>query len=64
MLPFSAGPRNCIGEFFARTEMQVHVMTVATRIRLRYVEEHPPEFEAGVNLRTKRDFLMWPELKV
>ena len=64
MLPFSVGPRNCIGEFFARTEMQVHVMTVASRIRLRYVEGHPPEFEAGVNLRSKRDFLMSPELKV
>ena len=63
MLPFSAGPRNCIGEFFARTEMQVHVMTVASRVRLRYVEEHPPEFEAGVNLRSKQDFLMSPELK-
>src|SRR5574337_664960 len=38
MLPFSIGPRNCIGEFFARTEMQVHLMIVARRIRMRYVE--------------------------
>lgn len=38
-------------------------MTVASRIRLRYVEQHRPELEAGVNLRSKRDFFMSPELK-
>jgi cytochrome P450 len=63
MLPFSAGPRNCIGEFFARTEIQVLLMTVASRVRMRYVEDDPPEFEAGVNLRSKHDFLMSPEIK-
>jgi cytochrome P450 len=63
LLPFSLGPRNCIGEFFARTEMQVHLMAVASRVRLRYVEENPPEFEAAVNLRSKHDFLMWPEIR-
>jgi len=63
MLPFSAGPRNCIGEFFARTEMQVHLMIVARRIRMRYTQERPPEFEAGVNLRARADFVMWPEAK-
>jgi cytochrome P450 len=26
MLAFSAGPRKCIGEFFARIEMQIHLM--------------------------------------
>jgi cytochrome P450 len=63
MLPFSIGPRNCIGEFFARTEMQIHVMTIARRIRLRFAEERPPEFEAEVNLRSKHDFVMSPEIK-
>jgi cytochrome P450 len=63
MLPFSAGPRNCIGEFFARTEMQVHLLMIANRIRLRYLEHGPLEFEAGVNLRSKNDFFMWPEIK-
>ena len=63
MLPFSAGPRNCIGEVFARTEMQVHLMTIASRIRLGHVKRAPLEFEAGVNLRSRHDFMMSPEMK-
>jgi cytochrome P450 len=63
MLPFSAGPRNCIGELFARVEMQIHLMTIARRLRLRYVEQKPLELEAGVNLRNKYDFVMMPEIK-
>jgi cytochrome P450 len=63
MLPFSAGPRNCIGEFFARIEMQIHLMTIARRLRLRYTETTPPELDAGVNLRSRYDFMMTPELR-
>lgn len=62
MLPFSAGPRNCIGEYFARIEMQIHLMTIARQLRLRYVENTPPELDAGVNLRSKYDFMMLPEI--
>ena len=63
MLPFSAGPRNCIGELFARVEMQIHLMTIAKQLRLRFVEKNPPELDLGVNLRSKRDFIMNPELR-
>ena len=63
MLPFSADPRNCIGEVIARTEMQVHLLTVASHIRLAYVKRAPLEFEAGVNLRSRHDFIMSPEMK-
>jgi cytochrome P450 len=63
MLPFSTGPRNCIGEAFARVEMQIHLMTIAARIRLRMVERNPPELDIGVNLRSLHDFIMTPELK-
>jgi cytochrome P450 len=62
-LPFSAGPRNCIGEFFARVEMQIHLMTIAKQLRLRYVEKTLPELDAGVNLRSKHEFVMTPEIK-
>jgi cytochrome P450 len=63
MLPFSAGPRNCIGEAFARIEIQIHLMIVAKRLRLRSAETKPPELEADVNLRSRYDFVMTPEIK-
>jgi len=63
MLPFSTGPRNCIGEVFARVEMQIHVMTIASRIRLHATDLAAPELAIGVNLRSKHDFIMNPELK-
>lgn len=63
MLPFSAGPRKCIGEFFARLEMQIHIMTIAKELRLRCVSEEPVELDLGVNLRNKSDFIMTPEIK-
>jgi cytochrome P450 len=63
MLPFSVGPRNCIGEHLARMEMQMHLMMIAKRLRLRYVESSRPALAAGVNLLSANDFLMTPELK-
>jgi len=62
-MPFSAGPRNCIGEHFARLEMQIHLMTIARHLRLRYIPSRPIELDAGVNLRSKYDFIMYPEVK-
>ncbi|MGA2412450.1 MAG: cytochrome P450 [Candidatus Binataceae bacterium] len=62
MLPFSAGPRNCIGESLARVEMEIHLSIIARNLRLRYVQARPLELEAGVNLRSKYDFTMHPEL--
>ncbi len=62
-MPFSAGPRNCIGALFARIEMQIHLMTVARSLRLRYVSSRPIELDADVNLRSKYDFIMYPEAK-
>jgi cytochrome P450 len=64
MLPFSVGPRNCIGEHLARMEMQMHLMIIAKRLRLRYVEGAQPVLAAGVNLLSANDFLMTPELKI
>jgi len=62
MIPFSAGPRKCVGEMFARVEMQMHVAMIAKRLRLRSVGGQQIELEAGVNLRNKHDFVMMPEL--
>jgi enediyne biosynthesis protein E7 len=63
-IPFSTGPRNCIGALFARAEMQIHLMTIASRLRLRYTQSKPLELDAGVNLRSKADFIMYPETKI
>jgi cytochrome P450 len=63
MLPFSAGPRKCIGELFARIEMQFHLILIAKQIRLRCADAPTIELEAGVNLRNKHDFIMTPELQ-
>ncbi len=62
MIPFSAGPRKCIGESLARIEMQIHLVTIAKHLRLRSVGEQPIQLEAGVNLRNKYDFIMTPEM--
>lgn len=62
-LPFSAGPRKCIGESLARIEMQIHIMTIAPHLRLRWISGDPQDLETGVNLRCRNDFLFAPELK-
>ncbi|HTE39677.1 MAG TPA: cytochrome P450 [Steroidobacteraceae bacterium] len=56
-VPFSAGPRHCIGESFAMYEMSIHLYLAARRFKLRYFG-NPPEFEARINLRTKEDLQM------
>jgi cytochrome P450 len=57
-LPFSAGAHHCIGETLAVFEMLVHLNRFARRFRLRRVEQSPVEFEALINLRATRPFIM------
>ena len=56
--PFAAGPRQCIGDYFALVEMQFHIAMVAKKFRLVYQEKQPLELEAKVNLRTKHPIFM------
>ena len=63
LCPFGAGPRNCIGESFARVEIQTHLMMFAKELRMRYDEERSPELSTGMNLLSKDDFIMLPEIK-
>jgi cytochrome P450 len=62
MLPFSAGPRRCIGESLARVEMLIHVAMIAKNLRLKFVGI-APELDPAVNLRSKQDLRMEPELR-
>ncbi len=43
--------------------MQIHLMMIARRLRLRYVESKPPALAAGVNLLSANDFIMTPEFR-
>lgn len=57
-LPFSAGPRYCIGATFAMAEMTMHLAMVAERFQLRYEGPNPPPAEFQVNLRSRHDLHM------
>lgn len=57
-LPFSAGPRYCIGAAFAMAEMTTHLLRVASRFRLKHVGSDRPRAEFQINLRTREDVHM------
>jgi hypothetical protein len=41
----------------------MHLMIIAKELKLSLVDQRIPELEAGINLRSKHDFIMAPELK-
>lgn len=56
-IPFSAGARRCIGEYFSFVEMQMHLALLAPRFALQSGPGKPApavELEPAVNLRTRR----------
>jgi len=57
-IPFSAGPRHCVGETFAIYEMAIHIYHVARALRLRSTRTGPLEMEARINLRVREDLMM------
>jgi cytochrome P450 len=57
-LPFSSGPRHCIGAGFAMAEMATHMVMVGQRFRLQYIAPSAPEAEFQINLRTREDLQM------
>jgi enediyne biosynthesis protein E7 len=57
-LPFSEGPRKCIGHAFASTEAQIAVALIIRRFRPTLVKGHPVTPEALVTLRPEHGLLM------
>ena len=56
--PFGGGQRQCIGEVFAMTEMQLVLAMVAQKYRLNSVPEHPVEAEPMFTLRPRHGIQM------
>ena len=56
--PFGGGPRRCIGDAFARMELELVVATIAQRWSLRLVPGHPVVPQPVVTLRTKHGVKM------
>jgi cytochrome P450 len=60
-IPFSAGPRHCVGETFAIYEMAIHIYHAARRYRLHSTHSGPLDMEARINLRVRKDLSMQVE---
>ncbi len=60
-LPFSAGPRQCIGQQFALLESTLVLATLVAGVRLHLVPGHPVVPEALVTLRPRDGLLMTAE---
>ncbi|MEO1053894.1 MAG: cytochrome P450 [Bacteroidota bacterium] len=58
--PFAGGPRQCIGDYFAMVEMQIHLAAMIQDFSLEYIPEKPLEIEPQINLRTKHPIIMLP----
>lgn len=52
-IPFSAGPRRCIGDFFGIVESQIHFGLMARHFRMEHVADNPVELAPEINLRTR-----------
>ncbi|MEA3105427.1 MAG: hypothetical protein QOI88_32 [Gammaproteobacteria bacterium] len=62
-IPFSVGPRHCIGENLALFEMLGHVSMMSRRFRLTRAGNDPIELEAQINLRPRFNLMMNVEVR-
>jgi len=57
-IPFSAGPRRCIGDYFSMVEMQIHLATMVKKFRLEKADNAAVELDPQINLRSKKPIKM------
>ena len=57
-IPFSAGARRCIGDYFSLAEMQIHLGTMAKKFKLELISQDAIEIDPQVNLRSKTNIMM------
>ena len=50
-MPFAAGPRHCVGEHMAATEMRLHLAILLRRFTPTWLGEDEPAIESAINLR-------------
>ena len=62
-IPFSLGPRRCIGEYFAMLEMKIHMALMVPRFHMSLITEAEPELDLGINLRSKGSIELRPTLR-
>jgi enediyne biosynthesis protein E7 len=62
-IPFSVGPRHCIGENLAMFEMLGHMRAMTRRFRLTPASNEPIELEAQINLRPRSNLMMKVEMR-
>lgn len=62
-IPFSAGSRRCIGEYFSYIEMQTHLAILINLFKLDTLPDQQIEIEPAINLRTKNSIMMQISLR-
>lgn len=62
-IPFSAGPRRCIGDFFGIVETQIHFGLMCRHFKMTHVADHPVELAPEINLRTKHPIKMQLQIR-
>ncbi|NNE60187.1 MAG: cytochrome P450 [Woeseia sp.] len=54
-IPFSLGPRRCLGEYFSFLEMKIHLGMLLQHFRVEPLDDVEPELDLGINLRSQND---------
>lgn len=57
-LPFSLGPRRCIGDVFAQVEMYIHLAAMGRKFKLRRLDDNPIELAPNINLLARQPIMM------